>query len=197
MSNKRTIKRAVTPLFFCSPERCDGRRGAALFTAIAMLTLFTLLGASYVHFLMVEDDLCTLDLRKLRSQFYAEAGIQSSAAYLQETLRKGMLPVTSTTHTFPVYGYTQGSNPDRPVLLDNYRAEVSASMSALSAEDWQEFNFSPENFPGEGLVWKIESSAVLLKNAALDAYPLSRHSIAAVVSLDRNEIQVLSWRTCR
>lgn len=197
MSNKKTSKTAVTHIFFCCPEHCGRRRGAALFTAIAMLALFTLLGASYVRFLMVEDDLCTLDIRQLRSQFYAEAGIQSSAAYLQETLRKSMLPVTSTTYTFPVYGYTQGSNPDRPVLLDNYRAEVSATMSALSAEAWQESNFSPESFPGEGLVWEIESSAVLLKNAALDAYPLSRHSIAAVVSLDKNEIQVLSWRTCR
>ncbi|NLN93664.1 MAG: hypothetical protein GX130_10210 [Candidatus Hydrogenedens sp.] len=179
-----------------SRDRHDSR-GAALFIAIAMLALFSLLGVSYVRFLMVEEDLNTLEVRKLRSQYYAEAGIHCASAYLQETLRKGALPVTSTTYNFPVYGLLQGTPPERPAQLENYHADVAVTLVELSDDEWESHSLSLENYPGSGRAWAVESSAVLMKETALTDRPLSRHTLTAILSVDEDTTRILSWHTGR
>lgn len=180
-----------------SPQRRSNSRGAALFIAIAMLALFSLLGVSYVRFLMVEEDLATLEMRKLRAQYYAEAGIHCASAYLQEILEKESIPVSSTTYTFPVYGLLQGRASDRPALLTQYRADVAVTIASISAADWEMNPLFSGSYPGDGLVWAVESSAVLLKTNTPTERPLSRHTLASVLSVSHDQIQTLSWHTSR
>lgn len=180
-----------------SLQECHDSRGAALFIAIAMLALFSLLGVSYVRFLMIEEDLNTLDIRKIRSQYYAEAGIQCASAYLQETLRKGSLPVSSTTYNFPVYGLLQGTPVDRPAQLEQYRADVSVTLTEIDTDEWESRSLSLENYPGPGRAWALVSSAVLVKKAAPTDRPLARHTLTAVLSVEENTTRILSWHTGR
>jgi len=62
------------------------QRGAALLTALALLAVCTLLGASWLRYMLSENEQTDLYFRQTRAEHYAVAGIQASIGDLEAFL---------------------------------------------------------------------------------------------------------------
>ncbi|MFM1920087.1 MAG: Type secretion system protein [Candidatus Hydrogenedentota bacterium] len=83
------------------------RRGAALILALTLLTVFAVLGTSFVVSMSLELDASRLDLRELRAAHLAEAGIHAAIGELSRAVQEGrqadFLAQGTRTYEFPAY----------------------------------------------------------------------------------------------
>ena len=63
-------------------DRAKSTRGAALFTALAMLAIFTMLGISFVKFMVLENKATNYDISKLRAEHISDGGIYAAIGEL-------------------------------------------------------------------------------------------------------------------
>ncbi len=85
----------------------QAQRGAALIFALTLLTLFAVLGTSYVVSMSLELEAADLRIRETRAALLAEAGIHAAIGDLALAVREGrqgdFLSQREKTYTFPAY----------------------------------------------------------------------------------------------
>ncbi len=115
------------------------QRGAALIFALTLLTLFAVLGTSYVVSMSLELDEADLELREARAGQLAEAGVQAAIGELSVAVRAGnqgdVVVQGEKVYEFPAYqgmmtqeGYVLESQP----RVSNARVVVSDESGKLN-----------------------------------------------------------------
>lgn len=116
--------------------------GAALFIAIALLGVFTLLGIYYVNYMLIETDAQRHEIKQIRARLAAEAGIQAALADLRHIHGlygdagldgdAGLLDRT-LRYDVPVYERIQGAPAPGFDQSDVRKAHVSVTLTDESS----------------------------------------------------------------
>lgn len=80
-----------------------GESGVALITALSILALFSLLGSAYLGYMLAETNERTYDLRMVRGQEYARAGLWAAVGELEGIVGSGGVVPAELDFEFPVY----------------------------------------------------------------------------------------------
>jgi len=78
-------KRHIEGAVFCA----RGRQGMALVSALAMLLLFSLLGAAYVRSMRIEFDSANYATQETRARYLARGGINAAVGVLETAVKRG------------------------------------------------------------------------------------------------------------
>lgn len=78
-------------------------QGVALITALALLVIFSLMGAAYLGYMLNDRSAVAADINRGRVQQAAEAGIYAAIGNLQKQIASGGTPPTSLELSFPAY----------------------------------------------------------------------------------------------
>lgn len=97
-----------------TPGSRKNSRGVALFTALALLALFVLLGAVYMQYMTLEYDGAKLSTWDLHARTAARAGVSAAAGELVATLNAGdaQAPGGPKVYEFPLYKAAGGTELD-------------------------------------------------------------------------------------
>ncbi len=172
-------------------------KGIALFLAISLLALFSVLGASYMRFMSLELDESDLRIRDIRIRNYATAGINSAAAQVRAALIEGIDPRPAYNFTYAVYGASQESEVNSITPLSTYTAQAHVTVEALKEEAWiARFNNKPE-WPGKMRAFCLISAVELQRAVPGKFLTQAKHSVEAVMIMENGEYAFLSWHTVK
>ena len=115
----------------------NNNRGVALFLAISLLALFSVLGATYMRFMSLELDESNLYVRDMRIRQYADAGVYNAAGHIRTALAQGAAPLKRYAFPFAVYGDTQDGDENQLRALSTYTAEALVSVETLDRNNWE------------------------------------------------------------
>ena len=115
-------------------HRNHSTRGAALITALALLMLFTMLGAIWFHEMTTDNANTDLTLAKTRAQVYANGGVYARLADLHAEVARGSgesIALDERKVQFPVYatGVVNGGLQPQP----KYRSRTTVTLSDENA----------------------------------------------------------------
>lgn len=172
-----------------------GNSGMALFLAISLLALFSVLGASYMRFMSLELDDSDMRIRDMRIRNYATAGINSAAGHIQSAFLAGGQPPPSYVFTYAVYGEAQEktSNPLHP--LATYTAQARVSVEVLDNQEWNSRVTEKVPWPGEGRAFCITSIAELQRAVPGGIITLADHAVEAVMIAHETQCRFLTWHS--
>lgn len=172
-------------------------KGIALFIAISLLALFSVLGASYMRFMSLELDESDLRIRNIRIRHYATAGINSAAAQVRTALVEGIVPRPAYNFTYAVYGASQESDINSITPLSTYTAQAQITVKALGEEAWEaRFNNKPE-WPGTMQAFCLVSAVSLQRAIPGKILTQAQHTVEAVMIMENEEYSFLSWHTIK
>lgn len=196
MSTPTTINQERHADFVVNAERCSVA-GAALFLALAFLSLFSMLGATYVRYMSLELEANARHLHGLRARHYATGGIHSALGQMQEALRQGNVPNAAYTFTFGFYGRSDDSKGDTPVPLDLYAAQAVVSVEPMGPEAWTARFGNETEWPGAGQAYHLVSQSEVVRARTGRMRVIGKHAIACVVVSGAEDYQILAWGTHR
>lgn len=159
--------------------RRDGRfaeAGVALLTALTLLFLLSMLGASFIVFSANRLDSTRLQVQGARAREAARGGIYAGLGEIQEALTAGRAPQSAYAIDLPVYAWTPPSSgiAARP----NMRASATIQIAAL---------------PGDGK-YTITSTGACGKTAADGGlYHSSSVKAQAVIVFTEGPPRILEW----
>lgn len=178
------------------PERfVKGRSGAALFIALAFLSLFSLLGAAYIRYMSIESDINTRRLNSIRARHYAIAGVHSAAGDIWKWAQEHQTPETQNVYSYGVYGGRPGSHEDCPIPLDTHTAEVRVSVEPVDPATWAARFKSAPPWPGDGKVFHVVSSSQLKRADASGMRTLGRYAVESVLAVEGGQCRIISLGT--
>ena len=169
--------------------------GAALFIALAFLSLFSLLGAAYIRHMSLETDINTRHLNAVRARHYAIAGVHSAAGDIWKWSQEGQQPKTQNVYSYGVYGGRPDSHEDSPMLLETHTAEARVSIETVNAATWEARFKSAPPWPGDGKVFHMVSSSEIKRAEAGRMRTLGRYSVESVVAVDDGQYRIISLGT--
>ena len=104
-------------------DRAKSTRGAALFTALAMLAIFTMLGVSFVKLMVLENQATNYDISKLRAEHISDGGIYAAIGELE------LVDTPKATYTFNLNAYkfkrSSDTEAQRVVFPQSVRVDVA------------------------------------------------------------------------
>lgn len=106
--------------------RNNRQSGVALLTALGLLFLFAMLGASFVAFMSLENDNTRLEVKKIRARQAARAGAQAAIGEVQEALAAGREPRAEMKIDLPVLAYKGETDL---TVRDDMRAFAEVSIT--------------------------------------------------------------------
>jgi hypothetical protein len=109
-----------------SRNRNSNQTGVALLTALGLLFLFAMLGASFVAFMSLENDNTKLEAKKIRAREAARGGAQAALGEVQEAMAAGRAPRAQMKIDLPVFAY-KGEGELR--VRDDMRAFAEVSIT--------------------------------------------------------------------
>ena len=171
------------------------RSGAALFIALAFLSLFSLLGAAYIRHMSLESDINTRHLNAIRARHYAIAGIHSAAGDIWKWIEEGRRPKTQSIYSYGVYGGRSDSHEECPVLVETHTAQARVTIESVDAATWEARFKSAPPWPGDGKVFHLVSSSEIKRAEAGGMRTLGRYSVESVVALDGGQFRIISLGT--
>lgn len=177
---------------------CDGysaRSGAALFIALAFLSIFSLLGAAYIRHMSIESDVNARQLNQIRARHYAIAGIQSAAGDIWTCSLENRPPKTTNAYSYGVYGSPSGSHEGCPVPLETHTAEAQVSLAPVDAASWSSRFKSAPPWPGEGKVFHVISKSQVRRASAGGMRLLGKYSVESVLAVQGDGCRVISLGT--
>jgi hypothetical protein len=178
-------------------RRVSRNAGIALFLAISLLALFSVLGASYMRFMSLELDESDLRIRDMRIRNYATAGINSAAAQVRTALIDGGEPRPSYNFTYAVYGASQEGTDNSITPLSTYTAQAHVTVIALGEEAWAiRFGDGPQ-WPGAMQAFCLVSSVELQRAVPGRILTQAKHTVEAVMVMDNTDYAFLSWHTLK
>jgi hypothetical protein len=199
--NAETTYDHFTPYLGNSTSRPSHRRGgnagAALFIALAFLSIFSLFGAAYVRFMSLELDNNARHLNATRAKQYAIAGIYNAIGQIEARKVHGLPLDQSATFTFGLYGHSYGSQDEVPSLLERYAAEADVSMRPVDNAAWAARFDNTPSWPGAGNAIQIISSSQIERAGIGQMRLLGKHSVEAIVAFSGDKYEIVSLGTCR
>jgi len=112
----------------------NSTRGAALITALALLMLFTMLGAIWFHEMTTDNANTDLTLAKTRAQLYANAGIYARLADLHAVIESGNVDaIRLDEQKLPFSVYAQGVANGGLQPHMRYRSRTTVTVSDENA----------------------------------------------------------------
>ncbi len=72
------------------PDMSRAQTGAALIASLGVLLVFSLMGAAYVGYMVIEWDAAQAELSTMRARQTAEAGVQAAIATVERALRENL-----------------------------------------------------------------------------------------------------------
>lgn len=171
------------------------RQGTALFLAVSLLALFSVLGASYVRRMTLEKEASDLYVRSLRAELIAQAGVNSGLSVIHEANGKGVIPAVSHLFSYGTYGHVQGTPHETPRALDHYNAQARVDIAPLSLEAWEARYPGGPAWPGENRSYRIVSRAEFSRAGAGMMRPLARHAVEAIALAQADCCEIVAWST--
>lgn len=171
--------------------------GVALFFAISLLALFSVLGSSYMRFMSLELAESEIRVRDIQARYYATAGINSVAGHIYADLSAGELPDSSYTFFYAVYG--QGREEDEYLLkpLSTYTAEAQVMVEGIGREAWDRKFMNNVRWPGAGRAFRLVCSAKIQQAIPGRIVTIAHHAVNVVLVAQKEDISFLSWNTIR
>lgn len=173
----------------------DPRSGAALFIALAFLGIFSMLGATYIRYMSLEQEINTRHLYSIRARHYAIAGLESVMGNLQEGFKNSVKPDSSYTFSYKVYGGSPGSNDASPVPIETHVAEATVTVSPVDAESWAARFQSAPSWPGAGKAYHVISSSEIKRAGTGEMRLLAKYSVESILTVEQNGCHVISFGT--
>ncbi len=167
--------------------------GVALFLAISLLALLSVMGASYMRFMSLELDGSDIRVRRMRARHYAAAGVYNAAGHIQAALAADELPAPDYIFSYPLYDGRHDPETYRPTELTAYVAEARVSVGVFDQEAWTERFASTPDWPGDGRVFRVVSAAMVQRAVPGGMHTLARHAVEAVLVSDGNGCEILCW----
>ncbi len=123
----------------CSPSGRGHERGSALIIALALLSLFALMGTAYVKHVGLRAESGNMELRKIHAARAAEAGINATIGEIITILERGGRVPGSAACELPVYGMRKtGSVPENQglelIALEHRRARADVTIEDESGK---------------------------------------------------------------
>ncbi|HNR31169.1 MAG TPA: type II secretion system protein GspK [Candidatus Hydrogenedentes bacterium] len=122
----------------------EGRRGAALILALALLAVMAVMGTYYVRYMNLEQEAADLALGETRARLAAEAGVQATIGRLSAALRANALKVAITAPDrieFPTYQLLRG---ERGLdLAPHQRRRAAADVAVFDENARLNLNCAP------------------------------------------------------
>ena len=185
----------VIPMNKTSTRRRSDAQGAALFIALALLSMFSLLGATYVRYMSIELDINARHLHGVRARQYAMAGIQSTMGYIYAGASQGRMPEPTATFSYGVYGQFPGAGDLRPVLMDAYSAEAQVTIHPLDAALWKERFSSGPPWPGEGRAFHVVSKGEVFRADSGRMRLVGKYAVESVLVLRSDHCEIITLGT--
>lgn len=176
------------------PEAKDSA-GIALFLAISLLALFSVLGASYMRYMSLELDESDLRIRDMRVRQYAAAGINSAIGQMRAVLLANDAPAESYAFSYPVYGQTQEEDDGLPKSLSTYTAEAKVDVKPIEKEDWENRFVNGTPWPGIGRAFRLVSSAIIQRALPGKIVSVAHQSTEAVLVFEKQDLLLVSMNT--
>ena len=177
-------------------KRCNGNSsGIALFLAISLLALFSVLGASYMRYMSLELEETELRIRDMRIRHYATAGINSAAGHIHEAIIAGETPSPSYAFSYAVYGQTQQKDESPLQSLSTYTAEAQVAVEAIEKDVWDSRFVNGASWPGAGRVFRLVSKAAIQRAVPGRIITVAHHSVEAILVAEEGDIFFFSRNT--
>ncbi len=101
------------------PDITRTNAGVALFLALALLFLFSLLGTAYLRYAMLDRDAAVKELAQARARMAAQAGVHAAVGRMAAALKANTSPQDAFTVAVP--SYVSGKDPSAGVVADDRR----------------------------------------------------------------------------
>lgn len=173
----------------------DLREGAALFIALAFLSLFSMLGATYLRYMSLELEENTRSVFSVRARHYAIAGLESALGQIHNNYRQGETPAPSQVFSYRVYGGEPGATHETPIPIETHVAEAMVTISAMDAESWSARFQSAPAWPGNGQAYRAISSSEIKRASKGEMRLLGKYSVESILIVKENGCQVISLGT--
>ncbi len=173
----------------------EGSTGVALFLAISLLALFSVLGASYLRYMSLELDESDMRINGMRIRNYAAAGINSVAGHIRSAILAGEQPQQEYVFTYNVYGMSQEKKRMSPKILATYTAQAQVLVKAVDRQEWNDRISEEVPWPGNNRVFCVTSMAKLQRAVPGGIIPLASHSFESIVTISEGECRFLTWHS--
>jgi hypothetical protein len=171
------------------------RVGAALFIALAFLSLFSMLGATYLRYMSLELEGNTRSVYSVRARHYAIAGLESALGQIHNNYRQGEAPALSQVFSYRVYGGEPGATHETPIPIETHVAEAAVTLSAMDAESWSARFQSAPAWPGTGKAYRVISSSEIKRASTGEMRVLGKYSVESIITVEENGCRVISFGT--
>ncbi len=171
--------------------------GAALFMAISLLALFSLLGAVWMRFVSLELEESDLRIQEMRARHYAAAGVYSAAGHIQQAVSQNTPPAPTHLFSYPLYGKVQGKTDGMPSPLDAYLGEAAVSINPINQQMWDARFANGPIWPGEGHAFLVSSKAELKKAGPGSMLVLAHCAVEAVLIAQNDCCDVIYWNSVK
>jgi len=177
-------------------KRCNGNSsGVALFLAISLLALFSVLGASYMRYMSLELEDTEMRIRDMRIRNYATAGINSAAGHIHAAIIAGETPSPSYAFSYAVYGQTQQKDENPLQSLSTYTAEAQVAVEAIGKDVWDSRFVKGISWPGDNHVFRLVSKATIQRAIPGRIITVAHHAVEAILVAEEGEIIFISKNT--
>ncbi len=168
--------------------------GVALFLAISLLALFSVLGASYMRFMSIELDDSDMRIRQMRARQYAAAGVNSAAGNIAASLAADRSPDGAYVFLYPLYDGRYDVETNTPTALTAYTAEARVAVAHLDQDGWQGFFPDGPSWPGPDRAFHVVSIARVQQAVPGQMRTLATHAVEAVMLGDADGCDTVFWR---
>lgn len=173
----------------------DFRVGAALFIALAFLSLFSMLGATYLRYMSLELESNTRSVYAVRARHYAIAGLESVMGQIHDNYLKGEAPAPSQVFSYRVYGGEPGTTHETPIPIETHVAEAMVTVSSMDAESWSARFQSAPAWPGAGKAYRVVSSSEIKRASTGEMRLLGKYSVESILAVEENGCRIISLGT--
>ncbi|GEM_PF-1749906 len=173
------------------------RSGAALFIALSFLSLFSLLGVTYIRYMSLELEDGKRLIYKTQARHYAIAGLESAEGYLFDKIQQGTLPDPDRTFSYRVYRGTAGNAKKGPTVIDTHVAEANTTITAMDEKAWHTYFNNALPWPEGEKVYCLVSESTIRRADRVEMRVLGKYAVESVVLVDEQGCQTLSYRTLK
>lgn len=168
-------------------------RGVALFIAISLLALFSVLGASYLRYMSIEIEAADINLRVMRARHYAAAGVYSALGNIREAVSRDAAPLASTIYTYGMYAGVPGNAQQAPTPVDTYNAQARVTVAAMDEDAWNDYFNDGPSWPGEARAFHVISEAQIERAGPGLMIRLAAHAVEAVLVAHNECCDIIYW----
>lgn len=162
-----------------------GRRGAALFMALGLLAVFSVLGAAWLKYMMIEADAADYRLLQTRAGLAAEGGARAGIGAVLRARAAGDPAKAAGEREYPfnTYGPVRGAAPDPAAVLTDRFARAKVTITPVSDPALLPPLAAEAAGAADGLVFRITSAAVAGRTAKGVEYGRCHAGVDTVVRL--------------